>query len=164
MNIPATFSSELSLNVQNWNYVNIKFRYFLYHNIRTVTEFRFQCTDNFQCSDNIQNRNDSFSTQLWTLYEHSHLNIHTICILNYERIIFECSAKHSWNVTWMLPCPLGLYLTTSPLIAWALSSWLSGVFIHISMIYLVIWNYAIIGGLGVRSRLEVGLSRPWIYW
>ena len=60
-------------------------------------------------NDKFQNPDDSFSIQLWTFYEHSHLNIHTIFILNYERIIFECSPKHSWNVTWMLLCPLGWY-------------------------------------------------------
>ena len=67
----------------------------------------FHCTDNFQCSEKDQNPNDSFSIQLWTFYEHSHLNIHTIFILNYEGIIFECSPKHSRNVPWMLPCTLG---------------------------------------------------------
>ena len=106
MNNPATLRSEHSWNVQIWHYINIKFRYFLYLNIGIVAEC-FHCTDNFQCSDNIQNPNDSFSIQLWTFYENSHLNIHTIFILNYESIIFECSAKHPWNVPWMLLCPLG---------------------------------------------------------
>ena len=106
MNVPATFRSEHSWNVQIWHYINIKLRYFLFHENWTLTKC-FHCTDNFQCSDKIQNPDDSFSIQLWTFYEHSHLNIHTIFILNYERIIFECPPKHSWNVPWMLPCPLG---------------------------------------------------------
>ena len=107
MNIPATFRSEHSWNVQIWHYINIKLRYFLFHENWTVTKC-FHYTDHFKCSDKIQNPNDSFSIQLWTFYEHSHLNIHTIFILNYERIIFECSPKHSRNVPWMLPCPLGV--------------------------------------------------------
>ena len=106
----------------------------------TVTKC-FHCTDNFQCSDKIQNPDDSFSIQLWTFYEHSHLNIHSIFILNYKRIIFECSPKHSWNVPWMLPCPLGpisprllfsllckvtftLLVISVPL--WLISRWASG--------------------------------------
>ena len=88
-------------------YINIKLRYFLFHENWTVNKF-FHCTDNFQCSDKIQDPSDSISIQLWTFYEHSHLNIHTIFILNYEGIIFEYSPKHSWNVPWMLPCPLGV--------------------------------------------------------
>ena len=111
MNIPWTFRSEHSWNVKIWHYINIKLRYFLFHENWTVTKC-FHYTDNFQRSDKIQNPNtsNSFSIQLWTFFEHSHLNIHTIFILNYEGIIFEFSPKHSWNVSWMLPCPLG-YLT-----------------------------------------------------
>ena len=105
MNIHATFRSEHSWNVQIWHYINIKLRYFIFHENWTVTEC-FHCPDNFQYSDNIQNPNDSFSIQLWTFYEYSHLNIHTIFILNYEGIIFERLLKHSWHVPWMLPCPL----------------------------------------------------------
>ena len=107
MNIPATFRSEHFWNVQIWHYINIKLRYFLFHENWTVTKC-FHCTDNFQCSEKNQNPKDSFSIQLWTFYEHSHLNIHTISILNYEGIIFECSPKHSLNVPWMLLCPLGI--------------------------------------------------------
>ena len=100
--------NEHSWNVQIWHCINIKLRYFLFHEIWTVTKC-FHCTGNFQFSDKIQNPNDSFSIQLWTFYEHSHLNIHTIFILNYEGIVFECSPKHSWNVPWMLLCPLGCF-------------------------------------------------------
>ena len=103
-------------NVQIWPYINIKLRYFLFHKHWTVTNC-FHCTDNFQCSDKIQNPNDSFSIQLWTFYEHSHLNIHTIFILNYWWIIFECSPKHFWNVPWMLPCPLGISTTCCQIIS-----------------------------------------------
>ena len=101
-----TFLQPSGRNIQIWHYINIKLRYFLFHENWIVT-MCFHCTDNFQCSDKIQNPNDSISIQLWTFYKHSHLNIHTILILNYEGIIFECSPKHSWNVPWMLPCPLG---------------------------------------------------------
>ena len=110
MNIPATFRSEHSWNVQIWHYINIELRYFLFHENWTVTKC-FHSTDNFQWSDKIKDRhpNDLISIQLWTFYEYSHMNIHTIFILNYEGIIFECSPKHSWNVPWMLPCPLGSF-------------------------------------------------------
>ena len=101
-----------SCNLQVWTFlkcsdhINIKSGSFLFHENWTITKW-FHCTDNFQCPDKIQNQNDSLSIQLWKFYEHSHLNIHTIFILNYWVIIFECSTKHSWNVPWMLPCPLG---------------------------------------------------------
>ena len=91
--------NEHSCNLQVWtflecsDYINIKLRYFLFHENWTVTKC-FHCTDNFQCSDKIPNPNDSISIQLWIFHEHTHLNIHTIFILNYERIIFECSPKH----------------------------------------------------------------------
>ena len=108
--------NEHSCNLQVWTFLECsdltlykhKLKYFIFHEIWTVTKC-FHCTGNFQCPDKIQNPNDSFNIQLWTFYEHSHLNIHTIYILNYEGIIFECSPIHSWNVPWMLPCPLGMY-------------------------------------------------------
>ena len=56
---------------------------------------------------NVRNPNHSFSIQLRTFYEYSHLDIHTIFILNCKGIIFECWGEHSWTVTWMLLCPLG---------------------------------------------------------
>ena len=118
MNIPATFRSEHSWNIQIWHYINITLRYFLFHENWTVTKC-FHCTDNLWCSDKIQNPNDSFRIQLWTFYEHPHLNIPTIFILNYEGIIFECSPEDSWNVPWMLPCPLPMEVDNED-IAWKL--------------------------------------------
>ena len=94
------------LKCEIWDHISIKFRSFLDHKNWTVAEC-FHCTDNFLCSDNIRNPNDSFCIKLWTFYEHSHLNIHTIFILNYEVTVFECQAKHSWNVPWTSPCPMG---------------------------------------------------------
>ena len=78
MNIPATFRSEHSWNIQIWHYINIELRY----SYIIKTEL-------LPSSDNIQNQNDSFSIQLRTFYEHSHVNIHTIFILN-------CEGDHFW--------------------------------------------------------------------
>ena len=95
-------NNEHSCNVEIRRYINIKLRYYIYHKTELLLS-----VSTAQATSNVQNPNDSFSFQLLTFYEHSHLNIHTIFILNYEGIISEYSSKHSWIVPWMLASPLG---------------------------------------------------------
>ena len=92
---------------QIWHYINIKLRYFLFHeNTELLPSASIvQTISNVLKKIRIQMIHLAFSS------EHS-MNILTwtfiqFFFLNYEGIIFECSPKHSRNVPWMLPCPLG---------------------------------------------------------